>query len=94
METMSARDGQRSLTSLVEKLLTDRLKRKGYGRAHMKERRAADRKIWRTSAERVLSANRTRWTKAELGDRPIYCAADSPEIQTQAEAIRRLVERG
>ena len=61
----------------------------------MKEPRAADRKVWRTSAERVLSANRTRWTKAELNAIDQFIAQqNSPEIPTRAEAIRRLVKMG
>ena len=65
----------------------------------MKEPSGADRapqaKVWRTSAERVLSENRTRWTKAELQAIDQFIAQqDSPEIPTRAEAIRRLVELG
>jgi len=61
----------------------------------MKEPRAADRKVWRTSAERVFSVNRTRWTKAELKAIDQFIAQqNSPEIPTRAEAIRRLVELG
>ena len=61
----------------------------------MKEPSAADRKVGRTSAERVLSENRTRWTKAELKAIDQFIAQqNSPEIPTRAEAIRRLVEMG
>ena len=65
----------------------------------MKERSAADRarqvKVGRTSAERVLSENRTRWSKAELQAIDQFIAQqDSPEIPTRAEAIRRLVKMG
>jgi hypothetical protein len=65
----------------------------------MKERSAADRarqvKVGRTSAERVLSENRTRWSKAELQAIDQFIAQqDSPEIPTRAEAIRRLVRMG
>ena len=57
--------------------------------------RAPQAKVGRTSAERVLSENRTRWTTAELKAIDQFIAQqNSPEIQTREDAIRRLVELG
>ena len=57
--------------------------------------RAPQAMVGRTSAERVLSENRTRWTKAELKAIDQFIAQqNSSEIPTRAEAIRLLVRMG